>query len=249
MTAHSSSSLSLLYLLPRFVHYSEASSEVGRDEGIQWKREILDRGDRCNQHLPCSSDLYGLELKFQKDSGEQWGHTERRYYDTWQHFAWRADGIEYRTKELDSRIEDLEGDANEVNYGDKIERLRNYARRIHCGLILMGGFTEPDTPDTATISAYDALQELNAGNFLARRSLEDMQASTEQYWGHKVMFKKATDGATPSEGPLSKIFNIGNREISMRGQYIAEQASQLRGRLEAKLGQLHEKYTERCLLL
>ena len=41
--------------------------------------------------------------------------------------------------ELESRIEDLERDASEVeNYGDKIERLRNYARRIHCGLILGG---------------------------------------------------------------------------------------------------------------
>ena len=45
----------------------------------------------------------------------------------------------------------------------------------------MGGFTDPDTPDTTTISAYDVLQELNAGNFLARRSLEDMQATPGQY--------------------------------------------------------------------
>ena len=89
------------------------------------------------------------------------------------------------------------------------------------------------------MSAYDALQELNPGNFLARRGLEDMQASTEQYWGHQVMLKAATDGATPSEGPLNKMFKIGNREISMRDQCISEQASQLRGPSEAKLGQLH----------
>ena len=56
------------------------------------------------------------------------------------------------------------------------------------------------------------------------------------------MLKAATDGATPSEGPLNKIFKIGNRERSMRDQYIVGQASQLCGRFEAKLGQLHEKY-------
>ena len=66
-----------------------------------------------------------------------------------------------------------------------------------------------------------------------------MQASTEQYWEHKMMLKAATDGATPSEGPM---FKIGTRETSMRNQNIAEQANQLCGRLEAKLGQLHEKY-------
>ena len=167
----------------------------------------------------------------------------RHCYDNWQHIDWRADGIEYRTMELESRIEDLERDASEVeNYGDKMERLRNHARRTHCGLILMGGFTAPYTPNTTTINAYDVLQELNAGNFLARRSLENMKASTEQFWGHKVMLKAATDGATPSEGPLNKMFKTGNREISMRDQYIAEQASQLCGRFEAKLGQLHGKY-------
>ena len=96
----------------------------------------------------------------------------RHCYDNWQHIDWRADGIEYRTMELESRIEDLERDASEVeNYGDKIERLRNYARRIHCGLILMGGFTEPDTPDTTTIIAYDVLQELNAGKLLSKKEL------------------------------------------------------------------------------
>ena len=43
----------------------------------------------------------------------------------------------------------------------------------------------------------------------------------------------ATDGATPSGGPWNK---IENREISMRDEYIAEHASQLCGRFEAKLG-------------
>ena len=66
----------------------------------------------------------------------------------------------------------------------------------------MGGFT----PDSTTISANDVLQELSAGNFSARRSLEDMQASTKQRRGYKVMLKAATDGATQAEGPLNKMF-------------------------------------------
>ena len=109
----------------------------------------------------------------------------------------------------------------------------NCARRIHCELILSGGSTEHETPNIPTIIAYDVLQELNAGNFLARRSLEDMQASEGQYWGHRVMLKAATDGATPSEG---------NRQISIREQYITEQASQMCGRVEAKLGQFNENH-------
>ena len=60
-----------------------------------------------------------------------------------------------------------------------------------------------------------------------------MQASTEQFWGHRVMLKAATDGATPSEGPLNRMFKKGNREISVREQYMTGQARQMCGRLEA----------------
>ena len=52
--------------------------------------------DDCNQHVLCGSDLYGLHLSYVL----KWGHTERRYYDNWQHTDWRADGEEYRTKEF-----------------------------------------------------------------------------------------------------------------------------------------------------
>ena len=115
-------------------------------------------------------------------------------------------------------------------------------RRFHCGLNLNGGFVEHEVPDLQTIINYDVLGGLNTGNFLARRSLEDMQATEGQYWGHRVMLEAATDGATPSEGPLNRIFKIGNREISVREQYIAEQASQMCGRLGAKLEQLNERH-------
>ena len=92
-------------------------------------------------------------------------------------------------------------------------------------------------------SSPDVLGELSAGNFLARRSLENMQATEGQYCGHRVMLKAATDGATPSEGPLNRRFRIANREISTAKQYTTEQASQMCGRLEAEL----EQPKERCL--
>ena len=73
---------------------------------------------------------------------------------------------------------DVERDVSKVERDEeKIDRLHNYARRIHCGLILNGGFTEHETPDVPTVFANDVLQESKAGNFLARRSLEDMQAN------------------------------------------------------------------------
>ena len=44
-----------------------------------------------------------------------------------------------------------------------------------------------------------------------------MQATEGQYWGHRVMLQAATDGATPPEGPLNRMFKI---EIAIREQYI-----------------------------
>ena len=79
-------------------------------------------------------------------------------------------------------------------------------------MILNEGLIEHEVPNIQAIIS-DVLGELNAGNFLARRSLEDTQATEGQYWGHRVMLKAATDGATPSEGPLNRVFKIGNREI------------------------------------
>ena len=35
--------------------------------------------------------------------------------------------------------------------------------------------------DLRTVISYDVLGEMNAGNFLARRSLQDMQATEGQY--------------------------------------------------------------------
>ena len=124
-------------------------------------------------------------------------------------------------------VEERVGIWREEELEERINVLRNDARRIHCGLVLNGGFVEHEVPDLQTVISYDALGEMNAGNFSARRSLEDTQATGGQYWGHRVMLRAATDGAAPSEGPLNRIFKIGNREISTREQYIAGQVADL----------------------
>ena len=80
--------------------------------------------------------------------------------------------------------------------------LQDYARRIHSGLILNGGFVEGETPNTPAILSFDILSEINAGNYLARRSLEAMQATEGWYEGHRVMLEAANEGANPSQGPL-----------------------------------------------
>ena len=84
---------------------------------------------------------------------------------------------------------------------------------------------EKQTPDTHTVISYDVLGEMNAGNPLARRSLEDTRATEGQYQGYRVMLQAAMDGATPSEGPLNKMFRPGTRELSIGEEYEVEQAS------------------------
>ena len=57
--------------------------------------------------------------------------------------------------------------------GHQTDLLRDYARRIHGRLILKGGVVERNkTPSTQVKISYDLMGEINAGNFLARRSLE-----------------------------------------------------------------------------
>ena len=76
--------------------------------------------------------------------------------------------------------------------------------------------------DLRTVISYDVLGEMNAGNFLARRSLQDMQATEGQFWGDRVMLQAAMEGATP----LDPRFKPGKRELSIREQHQVEQASQ-----------------------
>ena len=50
-----------------------------------------------------------------------------------------------------------------------------------------------------------------------------MRATEGQYQGYRVMLQAAMDGATPSEGPLNRMFRAGNREHSKRVEYEVEQ--------------------------
>ena len=101
---------------------------------------------------------------------------------------------------------------------------------------------ERQVPDLQIVISYDVLGEMNASNFLARRSLEDMRATAGQFQDHHVMLQAALDGATPSEGPLNRRFNTGNREQLNTVEYVVGQAMQMCGRLETKIEQLSEKH-------
>ena len=117
-----------------------------------------------------------LYKHIQKGYDEMYYHVEKRYWESWEHTEWRTDNAEFQITELGYEIREIE------NYEERVDLLHNYARRTQCGLILNGCLTEHEVPNIPTIIAYDTLQELNAGNFLARRSLEDMQATEGQYY-------------------------------------------------------------------
>ena len=129
------------------------------------------------------------------------------------------------------------------DHGHQIDLLRGYAGRTQSGLFFKGGFAEKETLKTQTLITLDSdmMGEINAGNLLARRSLEDMTSTGGQYEDHRVMLEAANQGALPSEGPVTKAFTPGNRKLSVREEYEVEKASQTRGRLEGKLKQLHGK--------
>ena len=85
------------------------------------------------------------------------------------------------------------------------------------------------------------LGELNAGNYLARRSLEDMRSTAEQYHGHRVTIQAANQAAASTEGPLSRRFKPGNRHQMNKVECEKEQAVQICGRRERKVEQLTER--------
>ena len=97
-------------------------------------------------------------------------------------------------------------------------------------MILNGGFVERETPTTQAILSYNIMSEINAGNYLARRSLEAKQATEGRYEGHRVMPEAANEQANPSEDQLNRTFRRGNREASMRSEYTKTQAIQTCGR-------------------
>ena len=125
--------------------------------------------------------------------------------------------------------------------GHQIDLLRGYAGRIQFGLIPNGEFAEKEILKTQILISCDMTGEINAGNLLARRSLEDMRSTEGQYEGHRVMLDAANQGgAIPSEGSVTKAFPPGKRKLSVREEYEVDGASETRGRLEGKLKQLME---------
>ena len=73
------------------------------------------------------------------------------------------------------------------------ENFMSYTGRIHCGWVLNGGY------QILYRVSYDVIAETNAGNYLARRSLEDLRSTRGQYHGHTVLLQAAR-GAVPSDG-------------------------------------------------
>ena len=126
--------------------------------------------------------------------------------------------------------------------GERSNTLHDYVRRIHSGLNLNGGFVEKEIPNAQAISVYDMLREMNAKHYLARRGLEEMQRTAGLFYGHEEMLQAATNGASPTEGPLYRRFSPGNRELSFGQDYEAAQANQMCGRLDAKIQQLVERH-------
>ena len=112
----------------------------------------------------------------------------------------------------DSNIWQVEGD------NKRIDKLHDYTSGVPSGLIPNGGFVEQEAPNTLEIISYDIMGEMNAANFLARRSLEDMRTTEGRYRGHQVMLKAAKEGEVPTEGPLTRRFRPGNREPTFRAE-------------------------------
>ena len=83
------------------------------------------------------------------------------------------DYIETLIKRVEKQIERVEerlGIWREEELEHEVDLLRDYARRV-------------------AILSYDILSEINAGNYLARRSLEAMQSTEGWYEGHRVMLE------------------------------------------------------------
>ena len=55
-----------------------------------------------------------LELKLQKNSGELWGHTERRYNENWQYTDWRSNDLEFSVAECEIGVRGCETDADDI---------------------------------------------------------------------------------------------------------------------------------------
>ena len=89
------------------------------------------------------------------------------------------------------------------------------------------------------VCSYETIAQTNAGNYLARRSLEDVRSSAGQYH-----VRTATQVAIPSEGPTNKIFKPASAKFVNTMEYEQEQLNQLCGRLQRKTESLNHRHWE-----
>ena len=96
-----------------------------------------------------------------------------------------VDGAELRILEIERMFDQVDDD------NERIDKLRDYTRGFHSGLILNGGFVEEEVLGFLETVSCDMLGEIFAANF--RRSLEDMRTMEGRYRGRKVMLKAALE--------------------------------------------------------
>ena len=144
----------------------------------------------------------------------------------------RVGGAKMRIVEIERTFDQVEG------AHDRIGFLQDY----NSGLIFNGGCVKDEVPYTLEIVSYDMMGEINAANFLIRRSLDGMRTTEGHYRRHKVMLKPGLEGAVPTEGPsLTRRFKPVNREQTIRVEYEKEEAILMCGRVFEKIEKLKER--------
>ena len=155
--------------------------------------EILDCYDHCVQHY-CFAAVALVIFRIYK-------HFETLHADFAHTSRFMAEFYETIAKRIDKRIDDVEvrvGIWREEELEDKLDARQDYARRIRSGLSLIGYFVERESSTTQAVPSYNIMSEINAGNYLARRSLEAMQDTEGWYEGRRVKVEAANEGANPS---------------------------------------------------
>ena len=69
-----------------------------------------------------------------------------------------------RVNEAELRMVEIEYMIDQKEEEHQLDKLTGYARRIHCGLILNGGFVEDDEVASWQRPGYDMISETNAAN-------------------------------------------------------------------------------------
>ena len=164
-------------------------------------------------------------------------HVEHKYEVLRDLLFNRVNEAELRMVGIEYMIDQKEEDEH------RLDKLTGYTRRIHCGLVLNGGFVQEQGVGYLSVCSYEMLAQTNAGNYLARRSLEDMRSTAGQYHGHQVMLEAATQGAVHSKTP-TRIFKPGNAEYVNSIEHEQEQLNQVCGRLQRTVDSLKHGYKQ-----